>query len=136
MAAVAFSRWDPLHDLIALHERLNRLGSDDAPGWSPAVDVYETPERFVISAELPGLSRSDLTIEIQQQTLTLRGVRHHCERADARFHRVERGHGPFARAFALPSAVDAGSVTADYCDGVLTVLVPKAQAGHRKVDVQ
>ena len=105
MPVVAFSKWDPLHDLIALHERLNRLGSADAPGWSPAVDVYETADRFVVSAELPGLSRDDISIDVQQNTLTLRGVRPHSERPDARFHRVERGHGAFARAFALSAEV-------------------------------
>ena len=136
MPFVAFSKWDPLHDLIALHERLNRLGSADAPGWSPAVDVYETAERFVVSAELPGLSREDITIEVHQQTLTLRGVRHHSERPDARFHRVERGHGPFARAFALPAAVQPDAIAAEFRDGVLTVVVPKNQPAQRRVDVQ
>ena len=136
MPFVAFSKWDPLHDLIALHERLNRMGSADAPGWSPAVDVYETADRFVISAELPGLSRDDITIEFQQETLTLRGVRPHTERPDAKFHRVERGHGAFARAFTLPAPVDASAVSAEFRDGVLTVVVPKAVVSQRRVDVQ
>jgi HSP20 family protein len=135
MPVVAFSKWDPLHDLIALHERLNRLGSADAPGWSPAVDVYETADRFVVSAELPGLSRDDITIEVQHNTLTLRGVRPHTERPDARFHRVERGHGAFARAFSLAAEVDAGGITAEFSDGVLTVIVPKLMSRQRRVDV-
>ena len=72
MPIVAFSRWDPLHDLLALHERLNRLGGEDAPGWTPAVDLYETPDRFVLSLELPGLSRDHIKIEIQHETLVVR----------------------------------------------------------------
>jgi HSP20 family protein len=136
MPFVAFSKWDPLHDLIALHERLNRMGSADVPGWSPAVDIYETDDRFVVSVELPGLSRDDITIEFQQNTLALRGVRPHLERPDARFHRVERGHGAFARAFTLPAPVDAAAVSAEFRDGVLTVVVPKSLGPHRRVDVQ
>ncbi len=134
MPAVAFAKWDPLHDLIALHERLNRLGSADAPGWSPAVDLYETPDRFVLSAELPGLTREHLTIELQQDTLVLRGVRPHAERPDARFHRVERGHGAFSRAFTLPAQVDAAAISAEFRDGILTVVVPKI--APRRVDVR
>ena len=136
MRDVAFSKWDPLHDLIALHERLNRLGSADAPGWSPAVDLYETADRFVLSAELPGLTRDDLKIEVQQDTLILRGVRPHVDRPDVRFHRVERGHGAFSRAFALPSPVDVDGISAEFRDGVLTVHVPKAQTAQRRVDVR
>jgi HSP20 family protein len=135
MPYVAFSKWDPLHDLVALHERLNRLGSADAPGWSPAVDVYETPERFVVSAELPGLSRDDITIEVQQDVLVLRGARPHVERTDARFHRIERGHGAFSRAFRLSAPVDVEAIAADFRDGVLTVLVPKAGMAARRVEV-
>jgi HSP20 family protein len=135
MPVVAFSKWDPLHDLIALHERLNRVGSADAPGWMPAVDLYETADGFVVSAELPGLTHDDLTIEVQQDTLILRGVRPHVERPDARFHRVERGHGAFSRAFALPSPVNADGILAEFCDGVLTVTVPKAAPHSRRIDV-
>jgi HSP20 family protein len=135
MPYVAFSKWDPLHDLIALHERLNRLGSADAPGWSPAVDVYETPECFVLSAELPGLRRDDITIEVQQDMLILRGSRPHVDRPDARFHRIERGHGAFSRAFRLNAPVRVDAIAADFRDGVLTVLVPKAGDTTRRVEV-
>jgi len=133
---VAFSRWDPLHDLIALHERLNRMGSVDAPGWSPALDLYETPDRFVVSAELPGLTREDLTIEVHHDTLTLRGVRPHAERPDVRFHRVERGHGAFSRSVTLSAPVDEGAISAEFRDGVLTVLVPKLAASQRRIDIR
>lgn len=136
MRLVAFSKWDPLHDLIALHERLNRMGSADAPGWSPAIDLYETPDRFVISAELPGLTREDLKIEMQHDMLVLRGVRPHAERPEVRFHRVERGHGAFSRAFVLSSPVDVDAISAEFSDGVLTVIVPKAASPQRRVDVR
>jgi len=136
MPGVAFSRWDPLHDLLALHERLNRLGVDDAPGWSPAVDLYETPDRFVLSLELPGLTRDHIKIEIQHDTLVVRGERpvHHEE--GAHYHRVERGHGAFARSFVLPHPVDVEAVAAQFDEGVLTVVVPKLAPQPRRVDVK
>jgi HSP20 family protein len=135
MPFVAFSRWDPLHDLLALHERLNRLGVEDAPGWTPAVDLYETPDRFVVSLELPGLSREHIKIEIQQETLVVRGERPVQHEEGARYHRVERGHGAFVRSFALPQPVDVEGVAAEFHDGVLTVVVPKKAPQQRRVDI-
>jgi HSP20 family protein len=136
MGFVAFSRWDPLHDLLALHERMNRLGADDPPGWTPAVDLYETADRFVLSIELPGLTRDQIRIELQHDVLTVRGERavHHEE--GAQFHRVERGHGPFARTFPLPQPADAEHVAAEFRDGVLTVVVPKLAPPSRRIVVQ
>jgi HSP20 family protein len=133
---VATSRWDPLHDLLALHERMNRLGTDDAPGWTPAVDLYETADRFVLCIELPGLTRDQIKIELQHETLTVRGDRPVNHEEGAHFHRVERGHGPFARTFPLPQPVDADRIAADFRDGVLTVVVPKTAPPTRRIQVQ
>jgi HSP20 family protein len=135
MRSVAFSRWDPLHDLLALHERLNRLGVEDAPGWTPAVDLYETPDRFVLSLELPGLTRDDIKIEIQQDMLVVRGERPVRHEEGAHYPRVERGHGAFARSFALPQPVEVEGVEAEFRDGVLTVAVPKRAPQQRRVDI-
>lgn len=135
MRVVAFSRWDPLHDLLALHERMNRLGSEDAPGWTPAVDLYETGDRFVLSIELPGLVRDQIKIELQHDTLTVRGDRPVTREEGAQFHRVERGHGPFSRSFPLPQPVDADAIAAEFRDGVLTIVVPKAAPASRRIQV-
>jgi len=135
MIFVAFSRWDPLHDLLALHERMNRLGSDDAPGWTPAVDLYETADRFVLSIELPGLKRDQIKIELQHEILTVRGDRAVQHEAGAQFHRVERGHGPFTRSFSLPQPVDGDHVQAEFRDGVLTVVIPKLVPPSRRITV-
>jgi HSP20 family protein len=136
MGFVAFSRWDPLHDLLALHERMNRLGADDPPGWTPAVDLYETADRFVLSIELPGLTRDQIRIELQHDVLTVRGDRAVRHEEGAQFHRVERGHGPFARTFPLPQPADAEHVAAEFRDGVLTVVVPKLAPPSRRIVVQ
>jgi len=64
-ADVAFTRWDPLRDLLALHEHLGQLVGADAPGWTPPVDLYETANEYVLSAELPGLTREQIDIHAE-----------------------------------------------------------------------
>jgi HSP20 family protein len=135
---VAFTRWDPLRDLLALHEQLGQLVGTDAPGWTPPVDLYETAGEFVLTAELPGLSRDQIDIHAEERRLVIRGARNSnppgtevpCEQ----YHRVERGHGRFSRAFALPEPIDVDRVTADLREGVLTVTLPKmADRGVRHI---
>src|SRR5215471_13313519 len=124
MPQVALTRWDPLRDLLALHEQLGHLVGADAPGWTPPVDLYETPTEFVLSAELPGLSRDNIDIQVEDNRIVIRGARSSDPARDVpseQYHRVERGHGTFSRAFSLPEAVDVDAVTADLKDGVLTV---------------
>lgn len=139
MPDVAFTRWDPLRDLLALHEQIGQLVGTDAPGWTPPVDLYETPTDFVLTAELPGLSRDQIEIRAEAGRITIRGERSGdlgkevpCEQ----YHRVERGHGRFSRAFALPEPIDVDGISADLTDGVLTITIPKAVGrGTRRVDV-
>ena len=133
---VAFTRWDPLRDLIALQERIERLSGQEVTGWTPPVDLYETAEAFVVTAELPGLLRDDIDIRYNDGQLTLQGTRRTPDVPCERYHRVERGHGGFFRRFALPTPVDPEHISADLRDGVLTVTVPKAAgAGPRRIDV-
>ena len=132
---MAFTRWDPLRDLLALQEQIGQIVGTDAPGWTPPVDLYETAGAFVLIAELPGLNRSEIEIHAEESRIVIRGQRGGhvpCEQ----YHRVERGHGPFSRAFVLPEPIDIEAVTADLKDGLLTVTVPKAGGrGARRVDV-
>ena len=129
MQNVAFSRWDPLRDLIALHEQIGQLVGTDAPGWTPPVDLYETATDFILTADLPGLSREQIDVNVDENRVLIRGERMGgpgdmpCEQ----FHRVERGHGRFSRSFPLPEAIDITNVTADLKDGILTVTIPKAR---------
>ena len=97
---------------------------DGPQGWAPAVDLCETADAFIFTAELPGLSREQVRIDVHDSRLTLQGRREarvSCEQ----YHQVERGHGEFCRTFVLPQPVDADGVTADLADGVLTITVPK-----------
>lgn len=136
---MAFTQWDPLSDLLTLHEQIGQLVGTDAPGWTPPVDLYETASEFVLTAELPGLSRNQIEIHAEPYRIVIRGARTAapggavpCER----FHRVERGHGRFLRAFALPEAIVVEKVLADLKDGILTVTIPKAgDRNVRRIDV-
>jgi HSP20 family protein len=132
---MAFARWDPLRDLLAIQHRLERLSSASPQGWAPAVDLCETGDSFIVTAELPGLAREQIRIEVHDGRLHLHGRRDSrvpCEQ----YHQVERGHGEFARTFALPPTVQADKISADLRDGVLTIVIPKTpEKGPRRVDV-
>lgn len=132
---MAFTRWDPFRDLLALQEQIGQIVGTDAPGWTPPVDLYETGGAFVLTAELPGLMREDIDIHAEETRIVIRGERAGhvpCEQ----YHRVERGHGRFSRAFLLPEPIDVEAVTADLKDGLLTITIPKAGGrGARRVDV-
>jgi HSP20 family protein len=132
---VAFTRWDPLRDLLALQEQIGQIVGTDAPGWTPPVDLYETSGAFVLTAELPGLSRDEIEIHAEESRIVIRGERTGhvpCEH----YHRVERGHGRFSRAFLLPEPIDVEAVSADLKEGLLTITIPKAGGrGARRVDV-
>ena len=132
---MAFARWDPLQDLLALHERLNRLAGDQSPGWVPPVDLYETADHYVISVELPGLARDDFEIGVQDGKVILKGQRPPRQATAEQFHRVERGHGQFLRSFALPQPIDDKQISADLREGVLSVTIPKATARPRRIEV-
>lgn len=135
--AVAFTRWDPVRDLLALHEQIGQLVGTDAPGWTPPVDLYETSATFVLTAELPGLNRDAIEIHAEESRITIRGAREAAFVPCEQYHRVERGHGRFSRAFVLPEPIDVEAVDADFKDGVLTVTIPKAGGrGARRVDVR
>ena len=131
---VAFARWDPFRDFLTIQHRLERL-STGPQGWTPAMDLCETAQAYVLTAELPGVPREQVRIDIRDGKLTLQGRREarvSCEH----YHQVERGHGEFCRSVMLPLAVDTANVVADLRDGVLTITVPKLpDAGPRRVEV-
>ncbi|MDW7709484.1 MAG: Hsp20/alpha crystallin family protein [Deferrisomatales bacterium] len=124
-------------DLMGLQETLYRLfdeqgGRDRTEGdsvpshWCPAVDIREADECFVLSAELPGMIREDIHLEITDDRLVLRGERLlPADPAVLSYHRIERPNGIFQRVFRLPSVVDPGGASATYRAGVLRVTLPK-----------
>ena len=132
---MAFARWDPVGDLLAIHQRLDRLSAGQAD-WRPRVDLHETPDEYVLTAELPGLSTADIDVQFEDGRLILSGERRESEAACEQYHRVERGHGRFSRSFQLPHPIESPAITADIHDGVLTVRCPKSLAdGPRRIQV-
>jgi HSP20 family protein len=127
---------DPLRDLRAWQERLERLAAQHATAWAPPIDVYETDDRYVITAEVPGIPRDQVELALQDNRLTIRGTRSVTPESTAlHYHQVERGHGSFLRTFQFADAVDQEHIAADLRDGVLTVTLPKALAPPRTIEV-
>jgi HSP20 family protein len=147
---MAIVRFDPFRELNAMQDRINRIFGeaytrrfdDDMltrGDWIPPVDIYQNDKQeIVIKAEMPGLSREDIDLRVENNTLTLKGERKRdSEVKDDQYHRVERVHGIFSRSFSLPATVDANKVNADYRDGVLTVVLPmREEARPRQIQVQ
>lgn len=133
---MAFARWDPLRDLLAIQQRLDRFAPGPS-GWQPPVDLYETPDAYIVTAELPGVEREDIDIQTGEGRLTVSGVRRERAITFEQYHRSERGHGSFQRSFHLPLPVDGDAVTADLRDGVLTIRCPKAGgAAPRRISIR
>lgn len=131
--------WDPMRDLRAWQERLERLTAPHAESWTPPIDVYETGDRYVIAAELPGLTREQIELALEDSRLTIRG--HRADRGPGgeavHYHQVERGHGAFSRTFDFAEKIDVQQISADLSNGVLTVTLPKTPAPPaRKIEVR
>ena len=130
---------DPLGELLAWQQRLERLSRNHAEAWAPPIDVYETSDAYVVTAEVPGLQREHVELAVEDSRLTLQGRREaRPASADAvHYHQVERGHGTFRRVFEFADKIDGDRVTADLTDGVLTVTVPKVPPPPpRKIEVR
>ena len=136
---MAVIRWDPFRDMNVLQDRMNRLFEDAGRGWrgsepsattawSPAVDIFETEGEIVVKAELPGMERKDITLNLEKNVLTLKGERRFDkETKEENYHRVERAYGGFSRSFSIPATVDDEKIRADYKDGVLKIILPKKE---------
>jgi HSP20 family protein len=129
---------NPWRDLRGWQERLERLTGHHGDAWAPPIDVYETADRYVVAAEVPGLSRDQIELAMEHSRLTIRGRRVEVPQGgDVHYHQVERGHGTFARTFEFTEKIDVEGVTADLTAGVLTVSLPKLDAPPaRKIEVR
>jgi HSP20 family protein len=132
---MALVRWDPSREVDTLQSEVNRIfdtffGGNDVRTrrWVPAMDLVETDDHLVLRADLPGLKRDDVDIEVKDGVLTISGERkaEQEERSEG-FYRVERAFGSFSRSLTLPDGVDAQQVSADFTDGVLEVRIPKPE---------
>ena len=124
-----------MRDLLTMQERLESLFGRATPGWVPPVDLAEWDERYVLTVELPGMTREDVHLDYADGTLTVRGQRPGQGCCPERYQQLERGQGQFSRLFRFAHPVYADGITADLADGVLTVTIPKAAPGPRRVSV-
>jgi HSP20 family protein len=114
-----------MRDLLTMQERLESLFGRAAPGWVPPVDLLERSDHYLLTVELPGLSRSDVRLDFADGVLTVRGERQAKDCCPERYLQLERGQGPFSRAFRFAVPVAGEAITADLADGILTITVPK-----------
>ena len=131
-------RWDPARELDSLQSEFNRLFDSflgngvradvRARRWVPAMDLVETDDHLVLKADLPGMSKEDVNLEIKDNVLTVSGERkaEHEKKADG-YYRIERAFGGFSRSLTLPQGVDTSAINADFTDGVLEVRIPKPE---------
>lgn len=114
------------------------LGWTEQGRFAPAMDVHETEDAYVVEADVPGLQKDEIHIEVADNVLTIKGERKdEKEQKEKNYHRVERSFGSFARSVALPNGFDGGKVAAKFENGVLTVTLPKHEARKpRRVEVK
>ena len=141
-------RWNPWNEVGRLQRDMNDLfynrlngpegDTELSGGWRPEVDIFEDPERFLLSAELPGLEPDDVDIKVEDHTLTLSGERKlEFEDRKESYHRIERTYGKFSRTFSLPESVDAEKILAEYKNGLLKVSIPKKpQVLPKKISIK
>jgi HSP20 family protein len=128
-------RWEPVRELDSLQGEMNRLfdtffgngnGNGKSRRWVPAMDLVETEEHLVLRADLPGMSREDVAIEVKDRTLFISGERkdEHSEKVEG-YYRFERSFGSFSRTLTLPDGISAEAIEADFDKGVLEIRIPK-----------
>jgi len=133
-------RWNPIRDTFSLRNHMNRVFGDfyfptnkeegDLPmwNWNPVVDVYDNDDNIVLKAEIPGIDKKDIEIDVKGRVLTLKGERSSDnEVKEDNYYRRERCFGKFERAFNLPVDVELDKIRANYKDGVLEIEIPKPE---------
>jgi HSP20 family protein len=144
------TQWDPFEDLRGAQQELNQMSPalahalglhgqrqgaaiGSTPAWMPALDISERKDAYLITVELPGVKLDDLQITMEGSLLTIQGERVFAhDSSEQQFHRIERRYGTFRRSITLPAHVVADAVQATVDDGVLQILVPKAEEAKPK----
>jgi HSP20 family protein len=148
---MALIRWNPAReiaampsDLFGFQREMNKMFDNFFRGdireedsalmaWTPAVDISEHDDEFLVKVELPGVNRDDVKITIESNILTIRGEKkQEKEIKKENYHRVERNYGSFQRSFTLPTTVKSDRIDAVYKDGILSIALPKAEESKPK----
>ena len=139
---MAIKRWRPFRDLVSIQDEMNKL-FDDFFGrfpmrmegmermWAPNVNISETKDDIIAIAEIPGMTKDDIKVTLNENTLTLSGEKKRekkeKEEKEENYHRIERSYGSFTRSFDLPAKIQFSKVEANYKDGVLQITLPKSE---------
>jgi HSP20 family protein len=146
------TQWDPFQDLRGVQDERTRYQMDSlfaptlglfgqrqdaalpsTPVWAPALDISERKDAYLVSVELPGVKLDDLEITLDDGLLTIQGERSFADdSSEQQYHRIERRYGAFRRSITLPAHVMADAVEASFEDGVLQIVVPKAEEAKPK----
>jgi HSP20 family protein len=146
---MALIRWEPVAELGTIQNEMNRLfntffdqpasgGSSQAAGrrWIPAMDLVETGDHYVLRADLPGVAEEDVTVQLEDNILTIAGQRGVEHAPKEGYYRLERAFGSFSRSLTLPDGVDPDQVAARFTRGVLEITIPKPeQKKPRRVQI-
>jgi HSP20 family protein len=130
--------WEPFKSFRPFYRGLEGVFDDTAATatngtWHPSVDVYENENAYVLKAELPGVNKEDIKLDINNNTLTLKGEKKFEEKTEKEnYVRIERSYGSFTRTFMLPDKVDTENIKANYKDGVLEIVLPKKEEAKPK----
>jgi len=144
---VALIRRDPWMTIPTLQQSINRLFDDMLPvserqdtvffNWQPSVDTLEKDQAIEIRAELPGVKKDDISIDVRNNVLTLSGERSYDEDVnEENFYRRERFYGKFQRSFTLPDNVNTDNIEAQFDEGVLKITVPKTEESQSKKQIE
>ncbi len=137
---MAIIKWDPLGNITTLQDRINKLFDDSFPhqlhddekaplcAWTPNVDIYETDQGVIIAADLPGVSKDDVVVEVKDNVMTISGERSADPKCPAtNYYRRERTCGNFHRTFTLHAMILPDQIKAKFKNGVLMVEIPKPE---------
>ena len=140
--------WSPFRELEGIRNEMSRMfgwpvrrGESESlfeSRWSPAVDIIQEGDRYLVKADLPGMKKDEIEITLNGDTLTISGEKKNAkETKDDSYYRSERYYGKFSRSLVLPSTVDANKIEAAYKDGVLSVTLPRSEeARPRQIKIQ
>jgi HSP20 family protein len=143
------SRWNnnlsSFRGILSLQNDMNRIFDEFFRGdlltsnsffthdWNPAVDIIENNDNYIMKAEIPGMNKDDVKITLEDNILTIRGEKkNEGEKKEGNYHRIERSYGSFERSFTIQGTIKSNDIDAQYKDGVLTLILPKAEKAEPK----
>jgi len=136
-----YRRWDMLNDMDSLWNGFftpARAENSEQRGWAPAMDIVENENGYVVKTDLPGVKKENLSVNVKDKTLVIEAntESENVEKEGETVVKRERHSGSYRRALKLGNEIDEGAISADYSDGVLTLVLPKAlEANSRSIDI-